>query len=148
MTTTPFGVAGLGISLSQPFPSMSEGSTPIYSSISKSQLEYSQRVKEKVAKQLLKNEELLAKVVAETPVEGVEGYPKVVLNAVNFAPVVGLSWGGDERRLLDLFSVIDKEKEPLIDFFVPKVKGKRELKNLECSINFEARGRKSSQAKC
>jgi hypothetical protein len=60
-------------------------------------------VKEKVAKQLLKNKELLAKVVAETLVEGVEGYPKVVLDAVNFAPVVDLSWEGDKKRVLDLF---------------------------------------------
>jgi hypothetical protein len=40
---------------------------------------------------------------------------------------------------LDLFSVIDKEREPFIDASTPKVKGKRELKNLECSIYFEAR---------
>jgi hypothetical protein len=101
-------------------------------------------VKEKVANQLLKNKELLSKAVEETLVEGVDGYHKVVLDAVNFAPVVGLSWGGDEKQLLDLFFVIDKEKDPLIDVFVPRVKGKRELKNLDCSINFEARVRKSS----
>jgi hypothetical protein len=41
--------------------------------------------------------------VAETPVEGVEGYSKEVLDAVNFTPVVGLSWGGDEKSLLEFF---------------------------------------------
>ena len=41
--------------------------------------------------------------MAETPMEGVEGYSKVVLDEVNFAPVVGLSWGGDEKSLQDFF---------------------------------------------
>jgi hypothetical protein len=39
--------------------------------------------------------------------------------------------------LSNLFSEIEKEKR---EFVAPKVKGKRELKNLECSWNFEARG--------
>jgi hypothetical protein len=69
----------------------------IYSSVSKSQLGYySRRVKEKVAKQLHKNKELLAEVVVETPVEG---YSKGVLDVMNLASVVGLSWGGED----DLF---------------------------------------------
>ena len=72
--------------------------------------------------------------MVETPVEGVEGYSKGVLNAMNFAPVVGLSWGGEDKNLLDLFSIIDK-REPIIDFSAPKVKGMRELKNLDCSIS-------------
>ena len=123
---------------------MSEGGTSFYSFVSKSQLGYSRRVKEKVVKQLHKNQELLAEV------EGVEDYSKDVLDAVNFALVVWLSWGGDQKSLLELFSVIDKDKERehFIDVSTPKVKGKRELKNLQCSINFEARGRRSSPAKC
>jgi hypothetical protein len=79
---------------------MSEGGTSFYSSVFKSQLRYSRRVKEKVAKQLHKNQELLAEVVAETLVDG---YSKVVLDAGNFASVMGLSLGGDEKSLLDLF---------------------------------------------
>ena len=42
-------------------------------------------------------------------------------------------------------SKIEKEKWKLA---APKVKGKRELKNLECSLNVEAIGQRSSQAKC
>ena len=76
---------------------MTESGTPIYFSVSKSQLEYSRKVKDKIAKRLHKNKELLVEVVAETSVEGVEGYSKVVLNAVKFAPIVGLSCGGDEK---------------------------------------------------
>jgi hypothetical protein len=49
---------------------MLECGAPIYFSVSKSQMGYSRRVKEKVAKQLHKNKELLVEVVAETPMEG------------------------------------------------------------------------------
>jgi hypothetical protein len=45
----------LGKSLSQHFPRMSEGGAPFYFSVSKIQLGYSRRVKERVAKQLHKN---------------------------------------------------------------------------------------------
>ena len=102
--------------------------------VSKSQLVYSWRVKDEVAKQLLKNKDLLAEVVADIPVEG---YSKEVIDTMNFAPVVGFSWGGDDKRLSNIFSVIVKEKRELAAL---KVKGKRELKNLVCSLNFEARG--------
>ena len=103
---------------------------------------YSWRVKDEVAKQLLKNKDLLAEVVADIPVEG---YSKEVIDTMNFAPVVGLSWGGDDKRLSNLFSVIEKQKRELA---APKVKGKRELKNLVCTLNFEARGWRSSQVTC
>ena len=110
--------------------------------ISKSQLVYSRRVKDEVDKQLLKNKDLLAEVVADIPVEG---YSKEVIDTMNFALVVGLYWGGDDKRMLNLLSSIEMEKGELA---APKVKGKRELKNLDYSLNFEASGRRSSQAKC
>jgi hypothetical protein len=91
---------------------------------------------------LIKNKELLVEVVADIPTEG---YSKEVIHSMNFAPMVGLSWGGDDKRMLNLLSGIEKEKRELA---APKVKGKRELKNLDCSLNFEASGRRSSQAKC
>jgi hypothetical protein len=47
--------------------------------------------------------------------------------------------------MLNLLSKIEKEKRELA---APKVKGKEELKNLECSFNVEASGLRSSQAKC
>ena len=110
-----------------------ENPAPIYSFVSKSQLGYSRRVKEKVAKQLHKNKELLAEIVVETPVEGVEGYSKGVLDAMNLGPVVGLSWGAEDK-FFGPFFVIDK-REPIIGVSAPKVKGIRELKNLDCSIS-------------
>ena len=109
--------------------------------VSKSQVVYARRVKDEISKQLLKNKELLAEVVADIPAEG---YSKEVICTMNFAPVVGLSWGGDDKRLLNLLSKIEKKRE----LAAPKVKGKRELKNLECSLNVETSGQRSSQAKC
>jgi hypothetical protein len=119
-----------------------QGDAPIYSFIFKSQIGYARRVKEKIAKQLRKNNDLFAKVVVETSKKGVENYSEVMLDAVKFASIVGLSngEGGDEKSLLSLFSNIE-EWEP----YTSKVKGKRELKNLECSINYEARGRPSPE---
>jgi hypothetical protein len=57
--------------------------------VSKSQVAYARRVKDEISKQLLKNKELLAEVVADIPAEG---YSKEVIRTMNFAPVVvGLS---------------------------------------------------------
>jgi hypothetical protein len=81
---------------------------------------YTRRGKEKVAKQLNKNKELIAKAVGVIPVVGEDG----VANALNLAPVLGLSWGGEDKKLRDL-----------VEATVPKVKGMRELKNLECVIS-------------
>jgi hypothetical protein len=64
-----------------------ESGTSTNSSISLSQLWYTRRVKEKVAKQLNKNKDLIAEVVGVIPV--VEENP--VANALNLAPVLGLS---------------------------------------------------------
>jgi hypothetical protein len=109
--------------------------------VSKSEVVYARRVKKEISKQLFKNKEILAKVAADIPVEGFSE----VISTMNFAPVVGLSWGGDDKRMLNLLSKIEKEKRELA---APKVKGKREFKNLECSFNVEASGQRSSQAKC
>jgi hypothetical protein len=90
--------------LCQPFPRMMESGAPIYSSVYKSQMGYSRRMKDKIVKQLLKKKELLAEFVAETLVEeGVEGYSKVALNAMKFAPTMRLSCGGDEKKTIGSF---------------------------------------------
>jgi hypothetical protein len=109
---TPSWAVELGMRLHQPYPRMMESGATIYSSVSKSQMGYKRRVKDKIAKQVHKNKELLAKVVAETPVEGVEGYSKVLLDVVKFASIVGLSCGSDEKSLLELFSIVEEEKKP------------------------------------
>ena len=93
---------------------------PINSSISLSQLWYTQRVKEKVAKQLNKNKELIAEAVGVIPMVR----ENRVADALNLALVLGLSWGGEDKKLRDL-----------VEATVPKVKGMRELKNLDCAIS-------------
>jgi hypothetical protein len=57
----------------------------------------------------------------------VEGYSEKVLSVMKVAPVMGLSWGGDDKKMLDLLSARDKRER--------KVKGMRELKNLDCSMS-------------
>jgi hypothetical protein len=93
------GAAELGRSLIQTISSTF--------SVSKSQMGYSRRVKEKVAKQLNKNKEMLAEVVVVNPGEGVEGYSKEVLSVMNVATMVGMTWGGDDKKLLDLLFARD-----------------------------------------
>jgi hypothetical protein len=70
---------------------------------------------------------------------GDEGYSEFVLSAMRATPTIGMSFGGDEKRLVDPFSTI-KEGWYLED-------GVSELKNLECSINFDARSNGSSRGK-
>jgi hypothetical protein len=89
---------------------------PINSSVSW----YNRRVKGKVAKQLNKNKELIAEAVGVLLVGGGDR----VSDTLNLAPVLGLSWGGEDKKLWDI-----------IEATVPKVKGMRELKNLDCDIS-------------
>jgi hypothetical protein len=107
--------AKLGLRLSEPFSCMSEGGAPIYSVVSKSQIGYARRVKDKIAKKLQKNKDLFAEVVVETAEKGAENYSEVVLDMMKFASTMGLSCGegGDEKSLLNLFSNIEEE-EPYV----------------------------------
>ena len=67
-------------------------------------------MKSNIGKQLNKNKKLMAKVVADTPVVGVEGYSEVVLDAMESAPTLGLTFGGDKQSLLNLFSIIEEDQ--------------------------------------
>jgi hypothetical protein len=77
-------------------------------------------VKEKVAKQPNKNKVLIAEAVGVIPVVREDR----VANALNLAPVLGLPWGGEDKKLRDI-----------VESSVPKVKGMRELKILDCTIS-------------
>jgi hypothetical protein len=77
-------------------------------------------VKEKVAKQLNKNKVLISEAMGAILVVGEDR----VANALNLALVLGLSWGGEDKKLRDL-----------VEASVPKVKGMRELKNMDCTIS-------------
>jgi hypothetical protein len=96
------------------------------SGISKSELGYFRRVKDKVAKQLNKNKELLAEAVMEIPDKGAEDHSIEVQRTFKMASVMGVTWGGDDKKMLNLLSAKESER---------KAKGIRELKNLDCSVS-------------
>ena len=77
---------------------------------------------------------------------GVEGYSEFVLSVIGAIPILGLSFGGDEKRLMDLFFAIEEGQCLEDEASTSKLKGKKELKNLECSINFDAKDSGSSQS--
>jgi hypothetical protein len=113
-----FGPSGI----SHPLPE-DDGSkgAPVLSSVSKSQLGYSRRRKDKLAQQPPYSEEMLEAM-----------------------KLMGISVSGkDERKCLALLSAIDKEhkkeaaavqKELKREAATQRVKGTRKLKNLECSM--------------
>jgi hypothetical protein len=119
-TTTQVGGPCLTIHI----PPLVQTCLKIKIKISKSELGYFRRVKDKVAKQLVKNKEMLAEVVIDTPEEGVKEYSKEVYNSMKMASVVGMTWAGDDTKMLDMFSARER-----------KAKGMRELKNLDCSVS-------------
>jgi hypothetical protein len=49
---------------------------------------------------------------------------------------------------LDLLAQIDVAQHQEVSVSIPKFKESREVKNLECLINYDARGFCSSQGKC
>jgi hypothetical protein len=103
--------SSVGTDMTKPIPINSFGS---------SQWWYTRRVKEKLAKQLNKNKELIAEAVGVNHVVREDR----VADALNLAPVLGLSWGDEDKKFQDL-----------VEATVPKVKGMRELKNLDCAIS-------------
>jgi hypothetical protein len=85
--------------------------------------------------------------VADTLAVEEESYFEGVLDAMELATTLGLTIGDDEKKLLSLFWVIevDRDRDPGVS--ISNTKGKKEIKNLECSINFETRGCGSSRVK-
>jgi hypothetical protein len=110
------GAAALGRNLGQSFDSNS--------GISKSELGYFRRTKEKVAKQLTKNKELLAETMFASLGKRMQGHSQEVHRTMGVASVCGMTWGGDDNKMLDLLSARER-----------KTKGLRELKNLDCSMS-------------
>jgi hypothetical protein len=78
------------------------------------------------------------------------GYSDWVIHRANeIYPILGISFEGHKLQLLDFLSFIEEdrrlgEEEALSG---GGKKGKREVKNLECSINYDARGSCSSRGK-
>jgi hypothetical protein len=75
---------------------LTDSGKPIYSSVSKSQKGYSQRVKNNIGKQLIKNKNLLAFVANTSAVEG--GYSEGVLDVMELALTLGLKVGMTKKN--------------------------------------------------
>jgi hypothetical protein len=77
----------------------------------------------------------------------VTSYPGVVQVARSCYRTMGVSYRGNEKGFLDFFALIDEGQHQKVSVSTSKPKGYKEIKNLECSINFDARGVGSSQEK-
>jgi hypothetical protein len=78
------------------------------------------------------------------------GYSDWVIQRANaIYPILGISFEGHKLQLLDFLSFIEEERriEEEGALSCGAKKGKMEVKNLECSINYEARGSCSSRGK-
>jgi hypothetical protein len=57
-------------------------------------------------------------------------YSKVVQCAKDIYPIMGISCGGNEKKLLDLLTILEEEQRHEVLVSTSKPKGRRELKNL------------------
>jgi hypothetical protein len=81
---------------------------------------------------------------------GDSSYSYWVLQCVKeIYPIVGISYAGHEEPFFALLTVIEEEyhREEIGSLSKLGIKGNRELRNLECSINYDARGKCSSHGK-
>ena len=71
----------------------------------------------------------------------------VVQCAKEIYPIVGISFVGHKLQLLALLSFLEGERRnnAMVANTGSGTKGKREMKNLECSVNYEVRGSNSSR---
>jgi hypothetical protein len=76
-----------------------------------------------------------------------DGYSEAVVSSLEIAQALGISFGDNKKRFLDLMSVIEEGQHRVDGGSVLKPKGWRELKNLECSLNFDVGGIGSSRGK-
>jgi hypothetical protein len=80
----------------------------------------------------------------DDPKGGVVVYSRVVQDAKSCFRTMGVPFKGTEKGFLNFLTLVDEGHRSVS---VPKQKGKREVKNLECSINFNARGVGSGQVR-
>jgi hypothetical protein len=81
---------------------------------------------------------------------GLSGYSNWVIQCANeIYPIVGISYVGHKLQLLALLTFLEEERrnEEVGALSSGGTKGKREVKNLESSVNYDARGSFSSRGK-
>lgn len=63
----------------------------------------------------------------------------VVFDTTLCLQVVEISFDGNVKGFLDAMPQVVEGQRLEVQIFIPKFKGKRELQNLECNINYDAR---------
>jgi len=79
--------------------------------------------------------------------EKLGGPPGAAIDLSLCFQTLGISHEGNEKAFLDFMALIDAEHRVEALVSTPKFKGCREVKNLECTINYDARGFGSSRGK-
>jgi len=79
--------------------------------------------------------------------EKLGGPPRAAIDLSLCFQTLGISHEGNEKAFLDFMALIDAEHRVEALVSTPKFKGCREVKNLECTINYDARGFGSSRGK-
>jgi hypothetical protein len=79
--------------------------------------------------------------------EEIGGPPEAAIDLNFYFSTLGVSHEGNVKCFLDFMTVIDAEHCLEAPVSSHKFKGSREVKNLECSINYDARGFSSSRGK-
>jgi hypothetical protein len=77
----------------------------------------------------------------------IKGYSEAVVSSLEIAQALGISFGDNKKRFLDLMSEIEEHQQRVDGGSVLKPKGWRELKNLECSLKFDVGSIGSSRGK-
>jgi hypothetical protein len=75
------------------------------------------------------------------------GSPGTAIDLSLCFQTLGVSHEGNEKAFLDFMTLIDAEHRLEAPVPTPKFKGCREVKNLECTINYDARGFGSNRGK-
>jgi hypothetical protein len=79
--------------------------------------------------------------------EEIGGPPEAAIDLNLCFNTLGVSHKGTVKGFLDFMTLIDEEHRLEAPISSYKFKGSREVKNLECSINYDARGFGSSRGK-
>jgi hypothetical protein len=72
--------------------------------------------------------------------EEFDGPPREAIDLNFCIQTLGISHEGNVKAFLDFMALIDEEHRREAPISYSKFKGSREVKNLECSINYGARG--------
>jgi hypothetical protein len=79
--------------------------------------------------------------------EEVVGSPGAVFDTTLCLQAVGISFDGNEKGFLDIMAQVVEGQRLEVPVSTPKIKGNRELHNLECDINYDAKSLGSTQGR-